>query len=636
MDSRLEKVVSECTRPLSDDRELELDIAQELRSHLEDKCDELKRNGASEDKAVEEAVKEFGDSAAISESLYRANLPRFQFRAKLRLLRKILIFPLLLLGLYFALDLRLIQVAGEIDEFGNNFSSESASSNLLRNVSRFLKKEKKLTPDEKLIVSGGTSTAKDKMAAASDRQRAIWERFPENEVYLANYIKTLIDDPRKEYVYSEIENARKLEPENAAYDYILCGLLLKEALKPSETWKKGGPPETFYTVRDRRKLDQAMAELKKGMQKPYFRLYTQDMALERIKIMNFGQDYVGQFHRIAFSAGILLQTLSLEREIFRAIPVYANLLISEGKGAEAEFYLDAWKRIIPQFNDDSFTLIDQLMIAACLNTQHEYAVRRNDTRRIKELAIAAEPMNTWRAKSSKTEGEMLRKHAGVLSRVLLPVFKDDVLTPESLAPERNLNYSLIDSMALAIQAALILVFLLVNAILLSVMYLKGQRPFLIFLPWKTVLKIVLFGILLPLGIYLLYSRIDFLGGHNYNYLYNFWRFLPGILFFVLAPPLAFGTLFWRALKRRGRELGYQKLPLATHCLNVLFVWATALFLIGGIMRPILTWEQDYYVKGDTVTCNGKYFSVVEERVVEDLNKKQREALEKSLKLNSVP
>ena len=31
MDSRLEKIVSDCTHPLADDPELELDIAQELR-----------------------------------------------------------------------------------------------------------------------------------------------------------------------------------------------------------------------------------------------------------------------------------------------------------------------------------------------------------------------------------------------------------------------------------------------------------------------------------------------------------------------------------------------------------------------------------------------------------------------------
>ncbi len=631
MDSRLEKVISECTRPLSDDRELELDIAQELRSHLEDKCDELKQKGISGEKAVEEAVKEFGDSTAISESLYRANLPRFQFRAKLRLAAKILIFPFLLLGLYFALDLRMIQASVEVNELGG-----SSSSNSLKALSRILKKGKKLTPDEKLIVFGGTSTAKDEMAAESDRQRAIWERFPENKVFLANYIKMLINDPRKEYVYSEIEKARKLEPDNAAYDYILCGLLLKEALQPSAKWVKKDPADLYYALRSRKKLDQAMAELKKGMQKPYFRLYTQDMAQERMKILDFKTDYIGQIHRIAFTAGILLPALNLEREIFRAIPFYARLLIDEGKESEAEFYLDAWKRIIPQFNNDSFTLIDQLVIAACLNIQHDFAVRRKDTRRIKELEIAVEPINTWRAKSSKTEAEMLKKHAGILSGMLLPALKEETLTPENLAPERNLNYSLADSAALALQAVLILLFLLVNAILLFVLYLKGQRPFLILLPWKTTAKIVLFGILLPLGLYLLYSRIDFLGRHNYNLLYNLGRFLPGILFFVLVPPLTFGILCRQALKRRGRELGYPKLPLATHCLNILFVWAAALFLIGGIMRPVLAWEQDHYVKSDTVTYNGKYFSVVEDRIVETLKDRQRASLEKSLGLKPAP
>lgn len=632
MDSRLEKVVSDCTRPLADDRELELDVAQELRSHLEDKCGELKQKGLSGEKAAEEAAKEFGDSAAISESLYRANLPRFRFRAKLRLAAKLLFFPLLLLGLYFALDFRLLLEVSESQKL-----SQSPVMNSVETISRYSKKGKILTADEKLIVFGDTSLPKDREPATeSDRQRAIWERFPENKVYLANYITSLIGDSRKDYVFSEIEKARRIEPENAAYDYILCGLLLKEALEPFKTWKKGDPPEQFYTVLDRRKLDRAMAELKKGMQKPYFHLYIQELALERMKILDFGQDYAGQIHRIAFTAGILLPTLSLEREIFRAIPLYVQLLIAEGKEAEAEFYLDAWKHIIPQFNDDSFTLIDQLVIAACLTIQHDFAVQRKDARRIRELEIAVEPMNTWRAKSSKTEPEMIKKHAGVLSGMLLPALKAETLTPENLAPERNLNYSLVDSAALAVQAVLILFFLLINAILLFILYLKGQRPFLILLPWKTILKIVLFGLLLPLGLYLLYSRIDFLGGHHYNLMFNLWRFLPGILFFVLAPPLAFGILFWRALKRRGCELGYPKLPLATHCLNALFMWAAALFLLGGMMRPILVWEQDHYVKIDTMMYNGKYFSVVEDRVVEDLNRKQRAALEKSLGVNPAP
>ena len=88
MDSRLEKIVSECTQPLADDPELELDIAQELRSHLMEKCEELKREGLSEENAIEKAAKEFGDSMEISESFYHANLQRFQFRAKLRLAAK--------------------------------------------------------------------------------------------------------------------------------------------------------------------------------------------------------------------------------------------------------------------------------------------------------------------------------------------------------------------------------------------------------------------------------------------------------------------------------------------------------------------------------------------------------------------
>lgn len=44
-----------------------------------------------------------------------------------------------------------------------------------------------------------------------------------------------------------------------------------------------------------------------------------------------------------------------------------------------------------------------------------------------------------------------------------------------------------DAAALVLQAVLILVFLLINALFLFVLYLNGQRPFLILLSWKTVL-----------------------------------------------------------------------------------------------------------------------------------------------------
>lgn len=652
MDSRLEKIISDCTHPLADDPELKLDIAQELRSHLMEKCEDLNRKGFSEEKVIEEAAKEFGDSTEISESLYQVNLPRFRFRAKLRLAAKLAFFPILILGLYGALDFRLFQGISAFCEgmllHGVGARHSHAISILSEGWAAFqriffhvpadqtmysiLKKNRKLTKDELLVVFGDTSTTENgQLSPDIARQKAIWERFPENKVYLANYIQHLIRDSRQDYVFSEITKSGNIEPENAAYDYILCGLLLKEALQASPAWSKTDPPEQFYILRDRQKLDRAMAELKNGMEKPCYHLYIQELFRERMRILNLPQDYTGQLQRILFSSSILLPALSIEREILRAIPFYAHLLQAEGKQSEAEFYLDAWKHIVSQFNDDSFTLLDQLVVGACLNAQYDWAVYRNDAKRSQELKIAAEPVNTWRAKLAKREGVLLIKHSGVMSGIFLPALIDDASAAE-LAPERNLTYTLMDTAALAVQAAMILFFLLGNAVILFWLYLKGQRPYLILLPWKSVLNILLLGLLLPIGLYLLYSRIDLLGGHNYALSCNMLRFLAGILFFILVPPLLFGCWYWRALKRRGCELGYRKLPLSVQCLNLLFAGLAVLFLTSGIIRPILAYEQNHYVKTDTLFFNGEYFSAAEDRIVKEMNEKQRIALQKVMRM----
>jgi len=626
MDSRLEKIVSDCTHPLADDPELELDVAQELRSHLMEKCEDLNRKGFSEEKAVEEAAKEFGDSMEISESLYQVNLPRFQFRAKLRLAAKLLFFPIFILGLYWTLDFRLFEGISAFQRFFSHAPSD-------RLMNSMLKRNRKLTSDELLVVLGGTSIAgNEKLSSEIVRQKAIWERFPENKIYLANYIQHLIRDSRRDYVVSEITKARNIEPGNAAYDYILCGVLLKEALEASPTSSKTDPPERFYILRDRQKLDQAMAELKNGMEKPYYHLYIQNLFRERMQILNLPRDYAGQLQRILFSSQILLPALSLQRDIFRAIPFYAHLLQAEGKQSEAEFYLEAWKHIVSQFNDDSFTLLGQLVVGACLNAQYDSAVYRNDAKRAQELKIAAEPLNTWRAKSAKKGTVLLRKHSGVMSGIFLPALMDDASAAEKLAPERNLTYTLMDTAALAVQAVMILFFLLVNAVILFLLYLKGQRPYLILLPWKIVLKILLLGLILPLGLYLLYSRIDLLGGHNYALSCNMIRFMAGILFFILAPPLLFGCWYWRALKRRGCELGYQKMPLSVQCLNLIFAGLAVLFLTSSIIRPILVYEQNHYVKTDNLFFNGEYFSAAEDRIVKEMNEKQRIALRKVMRM----
>jgi len=57
-----------------------------------------------------------------------------------------------------------------------------------------------------------------------------------------------------------------------------------------------------------------------------------------------------------------------------------------------------------------------------------------------------------------------------------------------------------------------------------------------------------------------------------------------------------------------------------------------LFLTSGILRPILAYEQNHYVKTDTLFFNGEYFSAAEDRIVNEMNEKQRIALQKVMRM----
>ena len=126
------------------------------------------------------------------------------------------------------------------------------------------------------------------------RQKAIWERFPENKVYLANYIQCLINDSRRDYVFSEICKARSIEPENAAYDYILCGLLLEEALEPAPTADKTELTRTLLSSSRPSKADQANGRTEKGMGNLIIACIS-GYVRERMRILNLPQDCKDSF-----------------------------------------------------------------------------------------------------------------------------------------------------------------------------------------------------------------------------------------------------------------------------------------------------------------------------------------------------
>lgn len=77
MKEQLKAFTRLCTRSLSGDPALRLEIGRELETHLEDAYDEERCDGKTETEAEEFAKKRFGEPEELAQSLLDANRYRF-------------------------------------------------------------------------------------------------------------------------------------------------------------------------------------------------------------------------------------------------------------------------------------------------------------------------------------------------------------------------------------------------------------------------------------------------------------------------------------------------------------------------------------------------------------------------------
>ena len=232
----------------------------------------------------------------------------------------------------------------------------------------------KLTPDQKLVLEGDRT-----QSSTIEREKAIWEKWPTNIVYLHNYISHYVSlapyrgeevKTNKEWranFAQDIVKLQALDPDNARFDYILAGNLLAEASNYEPTIKdrvgkvtgKGG-----LKVLDRAKLDQAMAHFKVGLGKAKYRRYASEMAAERLAIMGEPTTLLKEIAEIGVIAGMPFPDLSLCRELGRTSMAYVGILIDEGRTNDARECLSACRKFVPQINNDVYTLIDVLVVGA--------------------------------------------------------------------------------------------------------------------------------------------------------------------------------------------------------------------------------------------------------------------------------
>ena len=109
-EDELREFAGMCSKSLSDDVELRQEVETELLDHLEDAYEEECQN-ATEEEALSNTFKRFGNPEEISGQLVENNAARLSWNAQIRRAAKWLLLPLLIIGVLFCIDVRGIKAS---------------------------------------------------------------------------------------------------------------------------------------------------------------------------------------------------------------------------------------------------------------------------------------------------------------------------------------------------------------------------------------------------------------------------------------------------------------------------------------------------------------------------------------------
>ncbi len=520
---KIDEALSNYTQGLRDDREIMLEIQSELRSHLDSKIEELQSRGVPEDKCIDQALKSFGPPVEIADGIEKVNAARMKLRARIKKFGMLLLIPAVIACAIFSLDLSTIfDIRNSFDQHGFPAIFDSPKD------TKFFGLISKYTTEEKLILYGDRSRK-----LKWEQQKAIWEKFPDNKMYLANYILILLSEFRKknpEKVLPELKLAQKLDPDNALYNYIAAGIYLEDACEQEPLQRKPGQKIFEYKliITDKQKMDKAVDEYLAGTEKPFCRDYTLNLLQKRLKIIGPPKNVLENLQQIGISAGVMLPHMLYNRAISRNIWGYAAILAKQGKTNEAVRIVRPWKKYLTQLTGDSKFFIEVLIDLAIAENADKFVpevyreagkmelAAKTKTEINKIITIKSE----WEEERKNFNFDCSRenfKKIAMLAGMMLPAIGKFDYTPEDFAISRKIEYIAIEKIALKI-LNIFLIICLLGAVFSTILWrIKSKQRAMLLLPDSTTfLRVFLYGLIVPITVYLLISESGILGGREYN------------------------------------------------------------------------------------------------------------------------
>ncbi len=586
-------LIGRLTRRLEVDEELRLDVARELRCHLEDSAAEFRTAGQSDAQAAASAAKALGEEAELTEQLWQANRGRIRVRGVLRWTARVTLLPaaVLVTLLLFAY---LLGLSGYIRAFSRGRGWDGRGGWPLGPVGKLVCDPYvgvRLTEDQRWLL-GGDPNAKTDL----ERARSIADRWPDNRIYYANYVAYLLNQPgfRKERtgeqterfdgamlteVLAALRKGEQIDPDNAFYNTEAASLLIQASSTlredPSATYDKlnrKGEVQAgqIFTIQitDPQRFQQGLEEFHRALGKPMWTAWSVEMLRLRLEALGAPTRLIQYLDRLTLWMDVPLPGLGDARELGKSLGAYARVLAADGKVAQGSQLLEDVRRLAARMGAQPGPFAVQLLLARGMTTHAlgcEEVLYRDLHRTPQAARARQERMNEYeffnRIMAGRRPTAGTWRDMGLLESILVPSLPG---YESQLKPVRRAEQFAMAEAGLAgllVTLALAAVVLGLVSVIERVVVRKADRGVLVFVGWRRLGRIVLLGVGAPLAAYAVYVVMGATwGGESGLSLRNATRImveLAAVVVVVLGLVVALSAL---AIRRRAAELGLTVSP----------------------------------------------------------------------------
>jgi hypothetical protein len=352
------------------DDELRLEVAHELRTHLEESAAELRAAGHSEDDAIAEASRALGSEAELAEQLWQANRRRVRRREVARWTLGATLGPAASVIAISAVWTTLLSVALllSILSYGSTphsgligLAGQAAADRVLAHIPE----------DERDLATNEGSL--DERAA---RAETILDRSPNDPAAFAHYALTEVakhdrdaGGAKVEAILPILRRGEAVEPENALYPLLQSAVLFEASTKPLADaspdrfeWRDHtGSAHVFtvprYTVTNPGQFKAALAAFRSAAHKSYFDAHTMEAANLQLELLP-SNSLDGQLLRISLACQILLPQVQKMRDAYEHIGSVALADAAKGDRASAKDWIAKQQRVAAMAIERSDLLVE--------------------------------------------------------------------------------------------------------------------------------------------------------------------------------------------------------------------------------------------------------------------------------------